>query len=85
MEIELRFFASIREVLGTSRETVILPPGVGTVGQLRAWLCTRGSVWSEALAEKRSLRMALNQQMCGPETPLADRGEVAFFPPVTGG
>jgi molybdopterin synthase sulfur carrier subunit len=29
--------------------------------------------------------MAFNHVMCGPETVVEEGGEVAFFPPVTGG
>ena len=85
MNIQLRFFASIREALGTSQETVTLPPGVATVGALRAWLRERGDAWASALATGRSLRMACNQLMADDATPLHEGCEVAFFPPVTGG
>ena len=85
MNIQLRFFASIREALGTSQETVTLPPEVATVGALRAWLRERGDAWASALATGRSLRMACNQLMADDATPLHEGCEVAFFPPVTGG
>lgn len=85
MKISLRFFAGVREALGTSEESVVLPDDVRTVDAVRAWLIGRGGVWAEALASHRPLRMALNHVMCGPETPIADNAEVAFFPPVTGG
>ncbi|GAB3546405.1 molybdopterin converting factor subunit 1 [Noviherbaspirillum agri] len=85
MNIQLRFFASVREALGTSQEALALPAEVKTVGDLRSHLRNRGGVWAETLAEGRSLRMAYNQVMAAADTPLADGGEVAFFPPVTGG
>jgi molybdopterin synthase sulfur carrier subunit len=85
MNIQLRFFASIREALGTSQETLALPPDVSTVGELRAFLRGRGDAWAAALAPGRSLRMACNQLMASDATPLQDGCEVAFFPPVTGG
>lgn len=85
MNIQLRFFASVREALGTSQETIALPAEVKTVGDLRAYLRSRGGAWAETLAEGRSLRMAYNQVMTSTDTPLAEGGEVAFFPPVTGG
>lgn len=85
MRVQLRFFASVREAVGTGQETVDLPPEVRTIGDVRAFLRARGGAWTEALAEGRALRMAWNQQMSGPETPVAEGGEVAFFPPVTGG
>lgn len=85
MHINLRFFASVREALGASHETIVLPSGVTTVADVRNLLIARGGVWADTLGEGRTLRMAYNQQMCDPATALADGGEVAFFPPVTGG
>lgn len=85
MRIELRFFAGVREAFGCSQESVELPAGVDTVGAVRAFLRARGGEWERTLAEGRALRMAYNQQMCGADTAVADGGEVAFFPPVTGG
>ncbi len=85
MNITLRFFASVRETLNTSQETATLPADVTTVGAVRSHLAARGGVWAEALAPERALRMAYNQVMCAPDTGIADGGEVAFFPPVTGG
>jgi molybdopterin synthase sulfur carrier subunit len=85
MNIKLRFFASVREALGTSNETVALPQGVSTVGAVRDFLIARGGPWAEALAHERALRMAFDHVMCEPDTPVREGGEVAFFPPVTGG
>jgi molybdopterin synthase sulfur carrier subunit len=85
MNVTIRFFASVREKLGTSSEQLALPEGVATVGQLRELLVQRGGVWEEALGGGRALRMACNQVMCNEEAPLESGAEIAFFPPVTGG
>jgi molybdopterin synthase sulfur carrier subunit len=85
MKINLRFFASVREAVGTSGETVELPAGVATVGAVRDFLITRGGAWAEALAHERALRMAFEHGMCEQGTPIREGAEVAFFPPVTGG
>jgi molybdopterin synthase sulfur carrier subunit len=85
MQINLRFFASVREAVGTAGEAVALPEGVTTVGAVRDFLIARGGAWAEALGHERALRMAFDHVMCGPETPVREGGEVAFFPPVTGG
>ena len=85
MQIEVRFFASVRELLGTGRESLEVPEQVRTVGDLRQFLRERGSVWAKALAEQRALRMAVDQTMSDATTALSDGCEVAFFPPVTGG
>jgi molybdopterin synthase sulfur carrier subunit len=55
------------------------------VGAVRDFLIARGGAWAEALAHERALRMAFNHVMCEPGTPVQEGGEVAFFPPVTGG
>ena len=85
MKIELRFFASVREALGVTHEVVELPAQVKTVGDVRAFLLGRGGIWVDVLGPEKTLRMAYGQVMCEPETEIEEGGEVAFFPPVTGG
>lgn len=85
MRIQLRFFASVREQLGTSMETLELPKEVITLAQLRTYLMLRGEIWTQTLGTHKALRMAQNQVMCHADTFLIDGAEVAFFPPVTGG
>ena len=85
MHIELKFFASVREAVGLASERIELPEGIATVGAVREHLVKRGGAWAQALGIDRPLRMAFNHVMCGPETPVGEGGEVAFFPPVTGG
>lgn len=85
MQIQLKFFASLREAVGTGSESLTVPVGVTTAGQVRDLLRTRGGAWAEALAEGKALRVALNQQMADAAAPLTEGCELAFFPPVTGG
>jgi molybdopterin synthase sulfur carrier subunit len=85
LKIQLRFFAGVREALVISHESIVLPQQVKTIGDVRNHLRERGGVWAEALAEGRPLRMAYNQVMSDANTLIADGGEIAFFPPVTGG
>jgi molybdopterin synthase sulfur carrier subunit len=85
MRIQLLFFASIREALGTAQDLVDIPAEVQTLGSLRQFLRQRGGAWADALAEDRALRMACNREMADAATKLTDGCEVAFFPPVTGG
>lgn len=84
MSVKILYFASLREVLGCTGETVDLPPGVSTVAALRKHLAARGETWA-ALETHRNLRFAVNHKVAGPEAPVAAGDEVAFFPPVTGG
>jgi molybdopterin synthase sulfur carrier subunit len=83
MKIQIRYFASLREVLGAA-ETVDAAAGA-TVGSLRDALIARGGRHAESLARGRAVRCALNQRMCADADALADGAELAFFPPVTGG
>ena len=85
MQIELRYFASVREQVGQGAERAEVPASVRTVGDLRGWLRERGGHWAEALAEGRALRMAVDHAVAPADTPQAEGCEVAFFPPVTGG
>ncbi|MDP3653659.1 MAG: molybdopterin converting factor subunit 1 [Rhodoferax sp.] len=83
MKIQIKYFASIREAMGTSSET--LETGAATLAQLRDLLAARPGAAGEAMARGRSVRMALNQVMSDESAALLDGAEVAFFPPVTGG
>lgn len=85
MKISLKYFAALREAVGTGQEQCELPAGVETVGAVRDLLRARGGAWAEALAPERAVRMACDQVMCGLDAPVKDGAEVAFFPPVTGG
>jgi len=83
--VKVLFFASLREQLGASAEEVELPAGVATVASLRSHLARRGGAWEVALAEKKNVRAALNQDMAKPGAAIRAGDEIAFFPPVTGG
>mgnify|MGYP000969717585 CR=1 FL=1 len=83
MQIEIRYFASIREALGSS--SLSWQTEAATVGALRDELVARGGVWAEALARGRAVRASLDQVMVNDEAALHPGAELAFFPPVTGG
>lgn len=83
--VRLVYLARLRDALGTGTESVDLPREVGTVTTLLAWLSNRGGAWSHELAPGRAVRVAVNHDMAGPETPIRPGDEVALFPPVTGG
>lgn len=83
MKIQVRYFASLRETIGQSGET--LDSVCKDVASLRAQLVARGGVHAECLAKHRPVRVAVDQVMATEATLLTEGCEVAFFPPVTGG
>ena len=81
--ISVRYFASVREALGTGGES--LQTSAATAAELRDELIARGGAHAEALARGKAVRIALNQIMSSESAELLDGAELAFFPPVTGG
>ena len=85
MKVKVLYFAGLREQLGTRGEDLDVSPTITTVAGLRTLLMARGGAWQAALAQGKALRVAVNQDMAQPTTPVKPGDEVAFFPPVTGG
>ncbi|MFT5934733.1 MAG: molybdopterin synthase sulfur carrier subunit [Hydrogenophaga sp.] len=83
MKVTLRYFASVRETIGTGSESI--DTQASTVGALRDALIARGGVHAEALARGKAVRLALNQTMADESAALTEGAEIGFFPPVTGG
>lgn len=83
MNVQIRYFASLRESIGVSHETV--ETHAADVAALRSELMARGEHYHACLAPDRPVRMALNQHMVQGNALLTEGCEVAFFPPVTGG
>ena len=83
--VTILYFAWLRERTGTSQESLVPPAGVGTVGDLIAWLAERSPGHASAFANRRTVRCAVNQDFADPTTRVSPGDEVAFFPPVTGG
>jgi molybdopterin synthase sulfur carrier subunit len=77
MQIQVRFFAALRERLGISGLTVELPDEA-----------TVAEVWAAAVAGEAApdnVLAARNMSYVDWSSPVDDGDEVAFFPPVTGG
>jgi molybdopterin synthase sulfur carrier subunit len=83
MKVQVKYFASIREALGTGSEAV--QTVASTVAGLRDELIARGGVYADSLARGKAVRIALNQTLAVETAALVEGAEVAFFPPVTGG
>ena len=83
--MKLRYFAWVRERIGKPEEDVDVPSSVATVGELAAWLATRGEEYAYAFENPKVVRAAIDRVHVKPDAKLAGAGEIAFFPPMTGG
>ena len=81
MNIRIRYFASLREIVEKSEETLTLQDGT-SVATLRETLLARYPRLQSALA--RAL-CAVNHRYVPLETLLHNEDEVVFIPPVGGG
>lgn len=84
MNVEVRFFASLREAVGVGSLQLRLPDGGGFEALLGALTARLDSAAMAAL-QSENVRLARNQDLVQPPFQLADGDEVAFLPPVTGG
>jgi molybdopterin synthase sulfur carrier subunit len=79
MSVTVKYFASLREILGRSEDSLEIGKGKLTVAEL----------WAKVAGKQKSLPdnvlTAINMEYVKPEATVKDGDEVAFFPPVTGG
>ena len=83
MQVEVVYFAWVRERIGEPRETV--ETEAADVAGLVAELAAREERYALAFSDLSALRVAVDQELTDFDTPLAGVREVAFFPPMTGG
>jgi len=77
MNITVKFFASLREQIGKSDETVSSDTALSV---LHVWQQASGL---DSMPE--NTLCAINMEYVDAQTMVNDNDEVAFFPPVTGG
>jgi len=85
MSLKLRYFAWVRERVGKTEETVDPPPGITTVAELTTWLASRGQEYAYAFENTKVIRAAIDQRHVRADATIKGAGEIAFFPPMTGG
>lgn len=82
MNVQILYFASVREAMGRDGQLCDLPDTLITLGDLADWFVAQGHA---VFANRDKLRAAIDQTMAKFDTPIAGAREIAFFPPVTGG
>lgn len=83
--MRLLYFAWVKEKAGIAAEEIEPPAHVGTVGDLIAWLKTRGPEFENAFARSEVIHAAIDKSHVRHDAKIAGAREIAFFPPVTGG
>ncbi len=83
--MKLRYFAWVRERIGKAEEDLDPPASVATVADLVAWLAQQGEGYAYAFENPNVIRAALDKSHVHADARIAGAGEVALFPPMTGG
>ncbi len=84
MDVEVLFFASLRDAVGIERTSVKLTGPAG-LRELLAELAQRLPASAIAALQAENIRVAVNQILASPPFAFSDGDEIAFLPPVTGG
>jgi molybdopterin synthase sulfur carrier subunit len=80
--VRVLYFAGLRDAVGVAEESLELPAGVQTVGDLADHLAAR----HRAYAERRDhVRVARNEAFASADERLGDGDVIALIPPVAGG
>jgi molybdopterin synthase sulfur carrier subunit len=83
--VKLLYFAWVREKVGAAEENLSPPASVVTVGDLMDWLAARSPGHAAAFENRALVKTAVDQVHVPLTAKVWDAGEIAFFPPVTGG
>ncbi len=85
MSLKVLYFAWVRERVGKAEEVIEPPAGVATVGELMTWLAGRSEEYAHAFENSKVIRAAIDRNHVRADASIAGAGEIAFFPPMTGG
>lgn len=82
MNVQLLYFAAVRELVGVDEERVSLPGDVATVADLAAFLTRHRPSLAGRLG---SVRFARNETFATNDERLEEGDVIALIPPVAGG
>lgn len=83
--VTIKYFAWLKERVGTAEEAVELGQEVETVDDLISWLKSRGPEFAAAFDKPQTIRAAVDKAHAKHSASVRGATEIAFFPPVTGG
>ena len=83
--MKVLYFAWVRERVGKAEEQIDPPAAIATVGELMAWLAGKGEEYAYAFENPKVIRAAIDRNHVRADARIAGAGEIAFFPPMTGG
>ena len=82
MEVRVRYFARIREIVGRTEELLRLPTSNATASDVFEAVSDQHP---ELASLRAHLRVAVDQDFVGWDEPVSEGAEIAFIPPVSGG
>lgn len=86
MRVRVLYFAAVRDLAGRAEETIEVPEGVRTIGDLaRALEAHLPALAGRLSGAAAHVRIARNESFAGPADPVEDGDVVALIPPVAGG
>jgi sulfur-carrier protein len=85
LTVKVLYFAWVRERIGKGEEEIEPPTEVRTVGQLIVWLAAKGEQYAYAFENPQVIRAAIDRSHVRADARIEGAGEIAFFPPMTGG
>ena len=83
--MNLKYFAWIAEIIDKREESLEIPSGIETIGQLIDYLSSIDEAYKKAFEKRKSIKFAVNQDLVDENELISKADEVAFFPPMTGG
>jgi sulfur-carrier protein len=85
VSLRILYFAWVRERVGKAEEEVEPPASIATIGELMSWLAGRGETYAYAFENPKVIRAAIDRNHVRADARIQGAGEIAFFPPMTGG
>lgn len=83
--MKVLYFAWLRERLNRGSEEIDPPTSVASVADLITWLSERDEAAALALADRKLIRAAVDEELVDHTASIVGARVVALFPPMTGG